>query len=132
MMLHLAAEKWGQHEWGRCRSNEFRQIGEKGMQTRLILTDLDRLVPKSPSVKKHFKKCSDPISADPICPFSEGHHGRDGREDRDEAAGAERGALLPVGVLGSHFLSTPSTHDETFHHETCSKGWVAQRPFFDR
>ena len=26
----LVADKWGQHEWGRCESNEFWQIGEKG------------------------------------------------------------------------------------------------------
>ena len=26
----LAADTWGQREWGRCKSNEFWQIGEKG------------------------------------------------------------------------------------------------------
>ena len=28
-----------------------------------------RECPKGPSVKKHYEVCSDPVSADPICPF---------------------------------------------------------------
>ena len=65
----LATDKWGEHSSGRCKSNEFWQIG--GIESPGTFWEYrSRLtgVPKSPSVKKH-ETCSDPVSADPIRPF---------------------------------------------------------------
>ena len=58
-----------EHSSGRCKSNEFWQIG--GIESPGTFWEYrSRLtgVPKSPSVKKH-ETCSDPVSADPIRPF---------------------------------------------------------------
>ena len=66
----LVADKWGQHEWGRCKSSEFRQIVKKGTpwhfwEDKSRLTEVPQKVPLSTKTKI----CSDPISADPIRPF---------------------------------------------------------------
>ena len=66
--------KWGQHQWGRCESNEFWQIVEKGTPWH-FWEDQSRLtgVPEKSLCQKALKIWSDPFSADPICPFPTGH-----------------------------------------------------------
>ena len=65
------ADEMGQHSWGRCKSNDcyFDILGAKvhpGTFGNIKVGQ--REYPKSPSVKQ-TKICTDPISADPICPF---------------------------------------------------------------
>ena len=65
----LVVDKWGQHKWGRCKSNELCQTREKVRPGTFGKRQVGfHEYPKSPSVKTH-EICSDPISADPICPF---------------------------------------------------------------
>ena len=77
---HLVADKWGQHLWGRCESDGFWLIGEKGTQIGhwgnryKKLTDVDRLVPnKYPfKTKKHKQlqwphECRPHLSLSDLC-----------------------------------------------------------------
>ena len=61
----LIADYWGQHLWGRCKSNGFWQIAKKVHK----IDRFDRLVPKKYLCVKKHNICSDPISADPIWSF---------------------------------------------------------------
>ena len=67
----LVADKWGQHEWGRCKSNSWIST-DWGKRYALVplgnIKGGQREDPKSPPVENR-KICSDPTSAEPICPF---------------------------------------------------------------
>ena len=64
------ADKWGQHEWGRCKSNEFCQIGEKVTPWH-FWEDNSSLtgVPNKNPLSTNIQFAVTPISADPIRPF---------------------------------------------------------------
>ena len=55
--------------WGRCKSNEFWQVGENGTPWH-FWEDKSRStgVPKKSLCQKH-ELCGGPSSADPVCPF---------------------------------------------------------------
>ena len=73
---------------GPLQNNEFRQIGEKGTPWH-FWEDHSRLtgVPKKSLCQQKHESCSDPISADPFCPFPS--HGDEGRTQRE--GGGTRG-----------------------------------------
>ena len=63
----LAADKWGQHEWGRCKSNAFWQIGEKGTPSKNMKFAVAPLVltPFVPFREPHRSASADPAAIGP-------------------------------------------------------------------
>ena len=68
----MVADKWGQHSWGRWKSNELRRIGEKGTPWH-FWEDKSRQtgVPqKSSSVEKQvMESAATPLALTPFAPF---------------------------------------------------------------
>ena len=70
-LISLVADKWGQHQWGRCESNKFWQIGEKGTPWHYFWEDKSRLtgVPKNSLCQKQLTFAVTSLVLTPCVPF---------------------------------------------------------------